>query len=90
MSRSLRRRSFAYGIDGEPVGGEPCPQLAAGVVEGLVERAARGAKPFGEHVDRHVVERDGDEHGPLMSGEHLGDRVAHRVEELSGLGVGVR
>jgi hypothetical protein len=66
------------------------PQLLAGVVERLVERAARGAKPFGEDVDRHVVERDCDEHGPLMSGEHLGDRVADGAQQLGRLGVGAR
>ena len=32
----------------------------------LVERATRGPEPVGEHVDRHAVEREGDEHPALV------------------------
>ena len=40
----------------EALGGKFDAQLAAGVVQGLVQRAARRAPPFGEHVDRDVVQ----------------------------------
>ena len=35
-------------------------QLAPGVVQGLVQRAARRAEPIGENVDRHAVDGEGD------------------------------
>ena len=35
-------------------------------MESLVERAARGGEALGEDVDRHVVERYGDQHGTLV------------------------
>ena len=50
-------------------------QLAARVVECLVERAARGAKAVGEHVDRDVVESERYEHTTLMRRQRDLDRL---------------
>src|SRR5215218_7697423 len=61
-------------------------QLAARVVQGLVERAAGRAQALGEHVDRDSVQREGDEHTPLVRRQYLADRLLQRVEELALLG----
>src|SRR4051794_6447589 len=45
------------------------PELAAGVMQRLVQRAARRAEPLGEHVDRDAVERERDEHLALVRRE---------------------
>ena len=44
-------------------------ELAASVVEGLVERAAGRVEALGEHVDRDPVEGQGDEDLALVRGE---------------------
>ncbi len=41
-------------------------QLAAGVVQRLVEGAARGVQALGEDVDRHAVQRERHEHRALV------------------------
>ena len=51
-------------------------QLAARVVQRLVERAARRAEALGEHVDRHLVQRERDEHRALVRRERSSPRVA--------------
>src|SRR4051794_4922755 len=65
--------------------GKLATELGAGVVQRLVERAASRRKPIGEHVDRHFVQRQRDEHLALMRGQRTGDRVAQRLEELGAL-----
>ena len=62
---------------------EVTAQLAAGVVQRLVERAAGGLFPVGEHVDRDLVERQRNEHGPLTRGQSLGDADPDRAEQLA-------
>ena len=71
---------------------QPRAELAAGVVQGLVESAAGGVLALREHVDGDVVERDRDEHRALMGSEDLGDRVADGADQLAGfrLGLGSR
>ena len=51
-----------------------CAKLAARVVQCLVERAASAAEALGEDVDGHAVQREGDEHLPLVRGQ--GSRIA--------------
>ena len=46
-------------------------QLAPGVVQRLVERAAVRVQPLGEHVDRDAVQRKGDENTPLVRRQDL-------------------
>ena len=70
--------------------GEPPPQLAARVVQRLVERAARRREPLGEHVDRDAVERERDEHAALMRRQALLDRLLQGLQELALLGRLVR
>jgi hypothetical protein len=53
-------------MQAEPDVAEPRPQLLARGMKRLVKRPACRAGPFGENVDRHVVERDRDQHGALM------------------------
>src|SRR3954453_66091 len=66
---------------------QPAAQLAPGVVDRLVERAAGRAEPLGEHVDRHAVERHRDEYLALVLCQLLVDRPPYRVEQLGLLGV---
>ena len=54
-------------------------------MQGLVERAARGAEALGEHVDRHLVQRERDEHGALVRRELLAHRALQRPQELGAL-----
>jgi hypothetical protein len=61
------------------------PEAATGVVQRLVERAARRLQPLGEHVDGYVVEREGDEDGPLVRCQRGRDSVADRLEQLAPL-----
>ena len=49
--------------------GERRAELAPGVVEGLIERAAGARQALGEHVDRYAVERKRREHLALVRGE---------------------
>ena len=58
-------------------------ELLARVVERLVERAASGAHAIGEHVDRHAVQGERDEHASLVGGEHLGDGTLQGLEQLA-------
>src|SRR5262245_51015652 len=57
-------------------------QLAAGVVERLVERTTCGLQALGEHVDRDVVQRERDEHAPLVRGQRLVDPGLDLPEQL--------
>jgi hypothetical protein len=68
---------------GDQVGAQP----AAGVVQCLVQGAAGGAQPFREHVDRHLVDDQGQRDPPLVRGEHPVDRVPDRGRQLGALGV---
>ncbi len=45
---------------------------------------------LGQHVDGHVVERDGDEHLALVGREVAGDRLPDGGQQLGHLGVAVR
>ena len=58
------------------------PELAPGVVQRLVERAACRAEALGEDVDRDALEREGDEHGALMGGQGGRDRLRTAREQL--------
>src|SRR4051812_2135281 len=49
------------------------------VVQRLVERPARRAEPLGQHVDRHLVQRQGDEDRSLVLRQHALHRVAQRL-----------
>ena len=64
------------------VAGELPPQLAAGVVQRLVERATRGAETLGENVDRHPVDGEGDEDAALVWREGELDGVLDRGQQL--------
>ena len=64
------------------VAGELPPQLAAGVVQRLVERATRRAETLGENVDRHTVDGEGDEDAALVGREGELDRVLDRRQQL--------
>jgi hypothetical protein len=56
-------------------------QVTPGVEQVLVDRAAVGSAPNGEHVDRDVVERDRHEHFALALGQ-LADRGRQGLELL--------
>ena len=58
-------------------------QLAARVVQRLVERAARRVEALGEDVDRHAVERDRDAAPRAGARSARRDRVAQRAEQLA-------
>ena len=62
----------------EAAAGKLDAKLAAGVVQGLVERAARGPEPLGEDVDRHAVERERDEDIALVRRQGPVDRLGER------------
>ena len=59
-------------------------QLAPRVVQRLVERAAVRVQPLGEHVDRHAVQRERDEH-PLAP-PPVGERRQQRSEDRRSFG----
>jgi hypothetical protein len=63
-------------------GRERGPQLAACVVQRLVQRAPCRRQPLGEDVDRDAVERQRREDLALVRGELRADRVADRAEQL--------
>ena len=65
-SRSDRFMVLLHCFEREPALFEMFAQLLPRVVHGLVERAAIRAEPLGEHVDRNAVQRERDEHAPLM------------------------
>ena len=67
--------------------GERGSELAAGVVDGLVERSAGGVEALGEDVDRDVVECDGEEDLALVAAEVAFDRAPQGGELLSRLDV---
>jgi len=48
-------------------------QLVASVVQCFVKGAACRVETFGEDVDRHLVQCQGNEYAPLMRGQHLAD-----------------
>src|SRR5215212_3833634 len=68
-SQGRGRRDVEAGV------GEGRAQLAARVVQCLVERAARRAESLGEHVDGDAVERQGGEDLALMRRERSADRA---------------
>jgi hypothetical protein len=51
-------------------------------VQGLVEGPTGGVAPLSENVDRHLIESDGNKHGSLVGGQHLGDRIAQGFDQL--------
>ena len=57
-------------------------QLSPRVVQCLVERTAGGAEPLGQHVERHAVERECDQHLALVLGEAVVDRALERLHQL--------
>jgi hypothetical protein len=59
-------------------------------VQRLVERVAVRVQALREHVDRHAVQGERDEHAALMRGQHLGDRLLERGEQLALLGLVAR
>src|SRR5204863_1150141 len=61
---------------------ERCSQLAAGIVQGLVEGASGGGEALGEDVDGHVVERHRDQDLPLAVAEAALDLLAQGREQL--------
>src|SRR4051812_31863697 len=65
--------------------GELPPQLAASVVQRLVQRAPGRAEALGEDIDRHAVEGERDKHLALVRRKGLGHRGAQRVEDLAAL-----
>src|ERR687896_68106 len=65
-------------------------QLAPRVVQGLVEGAAGRLQPLSEDVDRYAVQRERDQHPPLVGRQYLSDRALQRREELALLELGVR
>src|SRR4051812_46540898 len=82
--RAIRSDIFrSWDIESELL--EMHAQLPAGVVERLVEGAAGRVQPLGEDVDRHAIESRGHEHGALVLGELLVDRLAQRLDQRAGL-----
>lgn len=73
-------------VEGEASLGELGAQLSPRVVQCLVERAAGRVEPFGQHVDRHLVERERDQHLALVPGQAAVDRVLERLHQLARLG----
>src|SRR5215218_2977660 len=67
--------------------GERRAQLPPGVVERLVERAAGGAEALGEHVERHLVQRQRREDLALMRCELALDALPEGAKELARLEV---
>ena len=65
-------------------------ELAACVVQGLVERAARRAEPVGEDVDGHSVQRERDEDAPLVGRQDVVNPAADSRQQLALLGLGIR
>src|SRR4249919_966499 len=57
-------------------------ELAAGVVQGLVERAAGRPLPLREHVDRDLVQGERNEDRPLARCQRLCDAGPDRAEQL--------
>ena len=53
----------------------------------LVQRAAGRVEPLGEHVDRHPVEGQRDEHLALSRRQAAVDRIPDRVNQLASLGL---
>jgi len=66
------------------------PQLLPGVVQHLVERAAVRVQALGEDVDRHAVDREGDENTALVRSQHVLDRRLQRLQELALLEAAVK
>ena len=65
-------------------------QLPPRVVQRLVQRAAGRPQPVGEHVDRHAVDRQGDQDLPLVRRQHVVHRPLHGREQLALLDLLVR
>lgn len=83
-------RSPPFPVDAEPSHRERGPQLAPGVVQCLVQRAAGGAQPLGHDIDGHPAEGEGDENLTLARGELQLDFFPQRSEQVACLGMLVR
>ena len=64
---------------------ERASELLSPVVQGLVEGAAGRVQPLGEHVDRHLVQGERDEHLALVGAQLLLDRLVQRTELIGRL-----
>src|SRR3954454_7247349 len=67
--------SGGSGLEGNTRIGQGRPELASSIVKRLVERAAGGVQPLGEHVDRNAAERERAENLALVRrqrGAHCG------------------
>src|SRR5437764_173778 len=81
--RSLPRKSRHAAIAVQQArGGEFLAQLAPRVVKGLVERTTAAAESLRQYVDRHLIQRQRDEHGPLMVSQNAVDGGLQRAEQL--------
>ena len=58
---------------------------AAGVGDGLVDRAAIGGQALRQHAGRHAVDDHGEEHLALARGQGAGHRGAHGGHQLGRL-----
>src|SRR3954447_26286486 len=73
LQRRPARGSYILGLI------ELRPQLAAGIVEGLVERARRRVEAAGEVLGRHVLDRQLDQDLALMVGQLACDQADQRL-----------
>lgn len=68
-----------------------CPaKLTPSIVDGFVERTTGRVEPFGQDVDRHAPDHDGEKDLALMRAEVAIDRFLQRGEELSPLDILLR
>ena len=58
-------------------------QLAARVVQGLVQRATCGVEPLRQHVDRYPVQSQSDQDATLVRRQDLLDRPLDGGQELA-------
>ena len=81
-----RRRSGL--LDGDSSISERVAQLAARVVQRLVERPARGVQALGEDVDRNAIDRQRNQDAALMAGQVRVDALRECLEEFNVRGAG--
>ena len=79
-SLSLRLLSSCLlgAVNGKPDAARWSAELAARIVQSLVERPSAAPEALGEHVDRNAVQRQGYEHLPLVRRQRRGDPVPER------------
>ena len=71
---------------GNPDAASSRRELRPCVVKRLIEGAAGGVEPLGEHVDRHLVQRERHEHVALVRREVLPDGALELAQKIGVLG----